>query len=100
MSERTMTTMAEDQDQSKQTGLPEGYHTFLAFHFGVKCLHCNAVQMDPDKKRNQTHLKGKCFVCGKDSKDYKNPNRKPKKISKKEKKRRLREQDAAARGKY
>jgi transcription initiation factor IIE alpha subunit len=47
-------------------------------HYAVICSCCDAKVMDPDKKINQVHLKGKCPTCGQDSKEYKK-NKKNKK---------------------
>jgi DNA-directed RNA polymerase subunit RPC12/RpoP len=40
-------------------------------HYAVKCSRCNAKVMDPDKKINQVHLKGKCPSCGLTSQEFK-----------------------------
>ena len=93
-------TTIMSEHQSQQVEPDQGYITFLLFSYGVKCPHCNKPSFDPDKKKNQVFLKNRCPECGKDPKNYRNPNKKPKKFSKKEKKRLQREADAAARGKY
>lgn len=38
----------------------------LEFKMGVLCPLCNAKVIDPDKKKNQTHLKDRCPSCGLD----------------------------------
>jgi hypothetical protein len=57
------------------------------YQYAVICSCCNAKVMDPDKKINQVHLKGKCPSCGKDSKE--------KKKNKKHKNRKNKRQDIA-----
>jgi Zn finger protein HypA/HybF involved in hydrogenase expression len=39
-------------------------------HYAVKCSRCNAKVMDPDKRINQIHLKGKCPSCGQNSQEF------------------------------
>lgn len=53
--------------------------------------------MDPDKRKGQTHLKGKCPTCGGDSKEE---EKKSKKQRKKERQAQNREANKGCRGKY
>lgn len=64
---------------------------FLEFHYGVVCSFCGKKVLDPDKKKNQTHLKGKCPSCGVDSIEEKRKNKQLKKKNK---------HDRAHRGKH
>ena len=66
---------------------------FVDYHFALLCRACGAKVLDPDKKRNQTHLKGKCPTCGKDSVEEK-------KQSKKKSKKERRAERLACRAKY
>ena len=96
-----MTDQLDNTSQESQESDPIiGYIQFLNFHFALICPHCKERVLDPDKKKNQLHIKNKCPSCGKDPKDYKNPNKKPRKLSKKEKRHLQQQKDAAARGKY
>jgi len=65
---------------------PDQLLQFLDYHYAVLCKCCGEKVMDPDKKKGQIHLKGKCPTCNKDSKD-----------EKKTKKERKKERQAAAR---
>lgn len=92
-----MTTTIEDNED----GLPESHITFFLFHMGLKCIHCRATVLNPEKKKNQLFLKGVCPSCGKDSADFKRPKPpKPKKLSKRERRALKYQKDAEARGKY
>ena len=51
--------------------------------------------MDPDKKKGQTHLKGKCPSCGQDSKEQKKTKKQRKADRRAEK-----EKNKGCRGKY
>lgn len=51
----------------------------LDYHFVVLCRRCGKKVMDPDKKKGQTHLKGKCPSCGQDSKEEKKSKKQRKK---------------------
>lgn len=51
----------------------------IDYHFAVLCRCCNKKVMDPDKKKGQTHLKGKCPSCGKESKEVKKTKKERKK---------------------
>lgn len=52
---------------------------FIEYHYVVLCRFCGNKVLDPDKKKNQTHLKGKCPSCGKDSVEEKKNKKKHKK---------------------
>jgi hypothetical protein len=71
--------------------------TFLDVHYGLICLNCRQKVMDPDKKKGQTYLKGKCPSCGKDSKEEKKSKRQ---LKKEKKLQRALEQNKGCRAKY
>lgn len=71
---------------------------YLDFHYGLICLACRGKVMDPDKRKGQIHLKGKCPSCGKDSKEEKK-SKKQRKQEKREQKEQ-REQNKGCRAKY
>jgi hypothetical protein len=73
--------------------MPEDFIQFLDYHYSIICLCCGKKVMDPDKKKNQIHLKGKCPSCGLDSKEQKKKN-------KRDKKNRNKQENLACRGKY
>lgn len=68
---------------------------YIDFHYGTICMCCKEKVLDPDKKKGQIHLKGKCPSCGKDSKEEK----KSKKQRKKER-REAKAQNKSYRAKY
>lgn len=72
---------------------------FIDYNFTVICRCCGGKVMDPDKKKGQTHLKGKCPSCGKDSKEEKK-SKKERKKEKREAREREKAAAAACRGKY
>jgi hypothetical protein len=76
---------------------PDQLLQFLDYHYAVLCKCCGKKVMDPDKKKGQTHLKGKCPSCNKDSKEEK----KSKKQRKKERQEQQRkQQNKECRAKY
>jgi len=58
---------------------PNHLRQFIEFHYAVLCRFCNKKVLDPDKKKNQTHLKGKCPSCGTNSVEEKRNKKKNKK---------------------
>lgn len=56
-----------------------GLRQFIEYHYVILCKACGKKVMDPDKKKGQTHLKGKCPSCGKDSKEEKKSKKQRKK---------------------
>jgi phage FluMu protein Com len=90
------------------TGEPnQELRLYLAFHFGVKCRHCESLVLDPDKSKGHTYLRGKCPSCHKKSSDPPSMNVDTTKLTKKERKklrqelkRQKKAETRAARGKY
>lgn len=68
---------------------------FLDYHYAVLCKCCGNKVMDPDKKKGQTHLKGKCPSCNKDSKEEKK-SKKQRRKEKQEQKRQQKNQECRA----
>lgn len=66
---------------------------YLDYTYSILCLCCGQKVMDPDKRPGQVHLKGRCPSCNKDSKEEK-------KMSRKKKRKQIKEQNLACRGKY
>jgi len=62
---------------------------FLDHQYAIICLACGKKVLDPDKKKNQIYLDGKCPSCGQLSKEI---PKKSKKQIKREEKKRLREE--------
>jgi len=82
------------------------FDTFLRYHYGLLCRHCDKLVMDPDKSKGQKFLRGKCPTCGKHSEepsfavDMTKLTKKQRKALKKELKRQRKAEDRAALGKY
>lgn len=66
----------------------------LSFRFMLNCGLCKAAVLDPDKKKGQTTLRGKCPSCGGESKGE------IKKTKKERKAERKAARNAGARGKH